>query len=262
MKKTGLDSRVQLTCACNRFALAGGWAATFSSLIGGGLATSVDYAWVFWIIAIAAIPSSILVFCLSPVYLDTTLSSYRGLSARQKMARVDLVGALLLALFLILFVFSLTEGNRLGWLRVRVLVPLAVGTAVVLPTFLVWEEFGRTRRGLEAALPLSIWKMKNFSLLFIATGASFYWYGAATSRTPPSGLSYTPVSGSRCTRLTQLMLLLQTIHGSKLSFSCQLDWLPCFRLDLRPSWPASSECKLLSLRSELKSPAEIGRPRQ
>lgn len=79
---------------------------------------------------------------------------------------------------LILFVFGLTEGNRVGWDTARVLVPLLLAVNVVLPAFLIWEEYGRTRRGLEAALPLSMWKMPNFALLFLATAASFYWYGA------------------------------------------------------------------------------------
>lgn len=117
-------------------------------------------------------------FCLAPTYLDGTLSSYHCLSKRQKIAKVDLVGALLVALFLILLVFGLTEGNRLGWLQPQVLVPLLAAAIIVFPAFLLWEEYGRTRRGFEAALPLRLWKTKNFALLFIATAASFYWYGA------------------------------------------------------------------------------------
>lgn len=83
-----------------------------------------------------------------------------------------------MALFLILFVFALTEGNRVGWGRARTVIPLALSIALVVPSFLVWEEYARTRQGLEACLPLSMWKMDNFAVLVFATAASFYWYGA------------------------------------------------------------------------------------
>lgn len=158
-------------------------AATFSSLIGGGIATSADYHWVFWFIACAAIPLSLLAFVLLPAKFDARSRSYGAagaarLSHLEKFYSLDLVGALAVALFLILFVFSLTEGNRVGWDSPRTLIPLVVGVAVVLPAFLAWEEFGRTRRGYEAALPLKLWKMGNFSVLFLASLISFYCYGA------------------------------------------------------------------------------------
>ena len=124
-------------------------------------------------------PLSILAFLLVPPYLDSsTHSSLQRLSQRQKLNQIDLIGAVLVALFLILFVFSLTEGNRVGWSSARTLVPLILGINLVLPSFVLWEEYGRTRRGLEACLPLEIWKMGNFTVLFVASLVSFYCYGA------------------------------------------------------------------------------------
>lgn len=177
---TCLTSEPLADCAGIRFALAGGMAATFSSLIGGGIATSTDYAWVFFLVACAAIPLSLLAFVLLPAGFDTRSRSASSahLSHIQKFYSLDLIGALSVALFLILFVFSLTEGNRVGWDSARTIVPLALGVAVVLPAFLLWEEYGRTRRGYEAALPLKLWKMGNFTVLFLASLVSFYCYGA------------------------------------------------------------------------------------
>ncbi len=131
------------------------------------------------LVAIAAIPLSILAFLLVPPHLDSSTHSSSGhLPHRQKLNQLDLIGALLVALFLILFVFSLTEGNRVGWSSARTLVPLVLGINLVLPCFIIWEEYGRTRRGLEACLPLKIWKMGNFAVLFAASLVSFYCYGA------------------------------------------------------------------------------------
>jgi hypothetical protein len=47
----------------------------------------------------------------------------------------------------------------------------------VLPFFFIYEEWGRTRRGLEAALPNSVWKLPNFALLFFVSITAFYFYG-------------------------------------------------------------------------------------
>lgn len=124
-------------------------------------------------------PLSILAFLLVPPHLDSsTHGSSQRLTHRQKLNQLDLIGALLVAFFLILFVFSLTEGNRVGWSSARTLIPLILGINLVLPSFVLWEEYGRTRRELEACLPLKIWKMGNFTVLFVASLVSFYCYGA------------------------------------------------------------------------------------
>jgi dipeptide/tripeptide permease len=201
--------------------MAGGMAATFSTLIGGGIASNVNYAWIFWIFAIASLVSSILAYFLIPPYLDTTLYAYRNLSTNQKLAKIDLIGALLIALFLILLVFALTEGNRLSWASARVLVPLLIALVTVLPAFLVWEDFGRTRRGLEAALPLSLWKLPNFAVYFGATAASFYWYGTVyiTYTTLWSMAYQCEHCAERCRRRLNVQ---QIPHGSKRS--CFYPW--------------------------------------
>ena len=123
-------------------------------------------------------PLSILAFLLVPPNLDSASRTNQQLTHRQKLYQLDLIGALAIALFLILFVFSLTEGNRVGWATARALVPLLLGVDVVLPAFMIWEEWGRTRRGYEACLPLKLWSMGDFTVLFLASLVSFYCYGA------------------------------------------------------------------------------------
>lgn len=127
-----------------------------------------------WIISVTSLPIAFIGAFVIPA--DRT-RKHDELPLRRRLGSVDLVGSLLVAIFLILFVYALTAGNITGWKSANVIAPLVVCVAVVLPFFFIYEEWGRTRRGLEAALPNSVWKLPNFALLFFVSITAFYFYG-------------------------------------------------------------------------------------
>ena len=128
-----------------------------------------------WIVTVMSLPVALIGLFIIPSDLSTPTKG--SLPLRKRLASVDIIGSLLIAAFLILFVYALTAGNIVGWKTAQVLGPLVTCLAIVLPLFFVFEEYGRTRRGLDAALPNKVWGFPNFALLFFVSVAAFYFYG-------------------------------------------------------------------------------------
>lgn len=144
-------------------------------LIGGAVASAGNWRWCMWLIGIVSLPVALLAAILIPGGLSSKTNSRQ--SVRATVASLDLVGSSLVAIFLILFVYGLTEGNISGWKSAKVIIPIVTSFSIILPFFFIYEEFGRTRRGLEAALPNAAWKLPNFAILFIMSLSSFFYYG-------------------------------------------------------------------------------------
>lgn len=159
-----------------RFATAGAVSNIIGFLIGGILTEAQSWRWTMWITSVTSLPVAILGLFLIP-----RSGSRRSLEPKpplgKRLASVDIGGSLLVALFLILFVYALTQGDIVGWKTAQVIAPLVVCLSIVMPLFFIWEEFGRTRRGLDAALPNKVWGFPNFGLLFGVSVAAFYFYG-------------------------------------------------------------------------------------
>ena len=119
-------------------------------LLGGFLVDSVSWRLVFAINVV-------------PVALCLWLLRFMEKSERPKAARVDLLGAALCSLGLGGSVFALIEQPRYGWASAHILTPL-IGGLVSLALFL-WHE----SRTASAMLPLSLFRVRNFSVGNVAT---------------------------------------------------------------------------------------------
>lgn len=88
-----------------------------------------------------------------------------------KAQRVDLPGAVMVAVGLFGTVFALIEQDRLGWGNLLVSVPFVVGV-VMLGVFLWWEN-----RAAAPMMPLGLFRIRNFGMGNAAT--AFIYAGAS-----------------------------------------------------------------------------------
>src|SRR5512146_139851 len=128
-------------------------------LLGGFLVDAVSWRLIF---AINILPIAVCLWLLAKV---KTTESLRG-------ARLDVVGAVLCSLGLAGSVYGLIENPHHGWHSV--LLPLVGGT-LALAGFLAYE-----RRTVNAMLPLSLFKVRNFWVGNIATFAIYGGLSIAT----------------------------------------------------------------------------------
>ncbi|OAX36158.1 hypothetical protein K503DRAFT_322947, partial [Rhizopogon vinicolor AM-OR11-026] len=131
-----------------------------------------SYHWVFWFVAISAVPVSLAcVFIIPPRFKETTGSPEPVKAAKWKS--LDLVGVSILTVGLILFIFALTSSSTHGWTSAMVLVPLVMSISMVV-AFFYWE----TRIPVEqAAIPPQTWSYNNFSVLLTVALVPFLWHG-------------------------------------------------------------------------------------
>jgi EmrB/QacA subfamily drug resistance transporter len=122
----------------------GGVGAAAGPLLGGGLAGSVGWPWIFWV----NVPLGVALAVLAPRRLVENRGERRGL---------DLPGLALAGVGLLGVVWGLVEGGGAGWADPRV--PAAVvGGAVALAGFVVWEL-----RAPEPMLPLRVFARRAFA---------------------------------------------------------------------------------------------------
>lgn len=116
-----------------------------------------------------------LIFAINIVPIAVCLWLMRRLEHREdnQHAKVDIVGALLCSLGLSATVFGLIEQPHLGWHRV-IIVSLLAG--IVLLASFVWYE----QRSQAPMLPLSLFKVRNFSVGNLATLAIYGGLSIAT----------------------------------------------------------------------------------
>ncbi|CAE6446291.1 unnamed protein product [Rhizoctonia solani] len=123
------------------------------TIIGAILVEYTSWRWIFWLIAIIAVPISI---------ISTILIPKTARNEENKKTTFDFVGVFLLTVAVILFVYALTSGSVEGWRAAGVLAPLFVSVALAV-AFFVWEA--RIDED-SAALPPKLWFYKNFAVLF------------------------------------------------------------------------------------------------
>ncbi|THG33174.1 MFS transporter [Naasia lichenicola] len=119
--------------------------------LGGVLVDTIGWRWIF---AINVVPILVTLFFLRRVHDPARTSAPN---------RIDVVGAVLVALGLGGPVFALIEQGRLGWDSPAVFLPLIVGL-LCFAGYLVWE-----RRAAHPMLPLELFSVRNFAFGNIAT---------------------------------------------------------------------------------------------
>ncbi len=119
--------------------------------LGGVLVDTIGWRWIF---AINVVPILVTLFFLRRLHDPARTSAPN---------RIDVVGAVLVALGLGGPVFALIEQGRLGWDSPAVFLPL-IGGLLCFAGYLVWE-----RRAAHPMLPLELFSVRNFAFGNIAT---------------------------------------------------------------------------------------------
>ena len=138
-----------------------GIAFIFGPLLGGFLVDQASWRWVF---GINIIPIGLCLWLL------------RGVAASKvpKGARLDIAGAVLCSLGLFGAVFALIEQPHHGWGSPVIWLPLAAGILALV--VFVWYE----ARAKDAMLPLSLFRVRNFSAGNVATVGIYAGLSIAT----------------------------------------------------------------------------------
>ncbi len=96
--------------------------------IGAIFVEFATWSWVFWFVAIIAVPVSVLAVWLIPNDIDKS-------GSKSKMKGLDLIGVSLLTAALVLFIFALTTGSNGKWNTVGVIVPLVIAVFLFFSFF-------------------------------------------------------------------------------------------------------------------------------
>ncbi len=143
------------------FVAAGG--GSIGVLLGGILTDVLDWHWIF----LVNIPIGIAVFALGMRLLPAA----RGAVGSQ---RLDVAGAVTVTLALMLAVYAIVNGNRLGWTSAQTLGLLAVAVAL-LGCFLAIES-----RVASPLVPLGLFRLRNVATANIVgvlwAAAMFAWF--------------------------------------------------------------------------------------
>ncbi|KAG8748423.1 hypothetical protein FRC10_005970 [Ceratobasidium sp. 414] len=130
--------------AIGMFAAAAAFGNVLGTIIGAILVQYASWRWIFWVIAIIAVP-----IALASVFLIPTTPRRND----AKISQLDFVGVSTLTAAIILFVYALTTGSISPWASAGVLVPFFISIALVV-AFFVWET--RVDEKNAALLPLGI----------------------------------------------------------------------------------------------------------
>jgi MFS family permease len=147
------------------FVMSGGGAV--GALLGGVLTGLLNWHWIF----LVNVPIGIAVWVLAKRILpqdDVVPGS----------TRLDVPGAVLVTLSMMLAVYGVVGGNEAGWASGRTLGLLA-GSAVLLAVFVAWES-----RTASPLVPLRLFALRNVSISQVVgvlwAGAMFAWFFLAT----------------------------------------------------------------------------------
>jgi len=132
-------------------------------LLGGILTDVLNWHWIF----LVNVPVGILVVVLTLIVIS-------GTRVTTAMHRLDIAGAVTVTASLVIAVYSIVNGNKVGWLSGRTLGLLAV-SAVLLFVFLGIES--RVRSPL---VPLRLFRLRNIAVSNVVgvlwAGAMFAWF--------------------------------------------------------------------------------------
>ncbi|EGN97457.1 hypothetical protein SERLA73DRAFT_110686 [Serpula lacrymans var. lacrymans S7.3] len=143
-------------------------------LIGAVFVQYASWHWVFWFVAMVAVPVALLCIIVIPPQPEPLDGPEPQAS---KFKSLDTTGVSILTVALILFIFAVTSGSTDGWGSGMVLAPLII-SIFLIGGFFYWETLLPTHR---AAIPPKTWFYKNFSVLFATALLPYFWWSAVFS---------------------------------------------------------------------------------
>ncbi|KAI0654324.1 MFS general substrate transporter [Cubamyces menziesii] len=139
-------------------------------IIGAIFIQYASWSWVFWFVALVALPISAICILLIPAQ-EPRLEDVAGRKdARWKS--LDLGGVSILTAALILFIFAITSGTTSGWGSPSVIAPLVIAVLMVAGFF----YYETTLPVDKAAIPPRTWFLPNFSVLFGTALLPYFWW--------------------------------------------------------------------------------------
>lgn len=156
-----------------------GIGATAGLLIGGGIAQSLGWQWVFFLNA----PIALVMLLLSPVLLAESRDD--GLRRTY-----DVAGAVTSTAALVLLVYAIVEAPAAGWASGKT-IWLFVGAAVLIALFVAVE-----RRSVAPLVPLRIFQNRTLvggNLVMVAMGMTAFGMSVAISQYAQQILGYSPL---------------------------------------------------------------------
>jgi EmrB/QacA subfamily drug resistance transporter len=133
----------------------GGLAIAFGPVVGGAVVEGISWQWVFWL----NVPIGLILIPLALRRLE---------ESHGPGGRLDLPGLALVSAGLFGIVWGLIHGNSEGWTSPTILVPIAVGVALV-GAFVAWES-----RVSSPMLRLNLFRSRTFSLANVASMFMFF----------------------------------------------------------------------------------------
>ena len=119
-------------------------------LIGGAIVQNASWRWAFYIIAMGAIPLSIITFVVLPASMVNN----------KEKGSIDLLGIATLTAAMVLFVYGFSNASGRGWGSPQIIVSVIM-SIVMLALFIVIERVTK-----DPAIPLRLWHIKNFTPMF------------------------------------------------------------------------------------------------
>jgi EmrB/QacA subfamily drug resistance transporter len=175
-----------------------GLAAIVGPPLGGALAQSVGWEWIFWI----NVPIAAAMVALVRRWIPESHGSGGA---------IDICGMLLATGAGFGLIWALARGNESGWTSPGVLPGLIIGTALAV-AFVGWE-----RRCSEPMLPMALFRSRAFSA---GTAASFLGFAALygsvyfLAQFLQTGLGYSPIeAGVRLVPWTATLLVIAPMAG-------------------------------------------------
>ncbi|OJT09253.1 Cephamycin export protein CmcT [Trametes pubescens] len=138
-------------------------------IIGAIFVQFASWSWVFWFVALVALPIAAICVFLIPTQ-EPRLETGGRMDARWKS--LDMGGVSILTAALILFIFSITSGTTSGWGSATVLAPLVISVLMVVAFF----YYETTLPVDKAAIPPRTWFLPNFSVLFGTALLPYFWW--------------------------------------------------------------------------------------
>ncbi|KAK7999474.1 major facilitator superfamily transporter [Apiospora arundinis] len=133
------------------------------SAFSAGFPSSLNWRWIFWIMAIAtAISYGLSLLLIPPLAKDIEIQSVPlGQRLKTLVQEMDWVGLLMSLAMLLLLLVALTEGNVVGW-RTSWVLALLIISCLLLPAFIAWELRLERKALRPPLLKLSIFRSRTY----------------------------------------------------------------------------------------------------